>query len=161
MQDFLAPELLARVDGLRPLAAELGISLAQLALAWSLRRANVASVIVGATSVKQLQENARASGVRIPPELDAIVQRMGAKDPHVRLQSARDVVIALQAWLPVAEWQALGIASERPQDPAVARTAMALPALPAARSGKTPPPIPASHAKAGGFIGFLKRLFGR
>jgi voltage-dependent potassium channel beta subunit len=76
MRDFLAPELLGRVDGLRPLAAELGISLAQLALAWCLRRANVASVIVGATSVAQLQENARASGVRIPAELDARIDAL-------------------------------------------------------------------------------------
>jgi voltage-dependent potassium channel beta subunit len=76
MQDFLAPELLARVDGLRPLAAELGVSLAQLALAWCLRRTNVASVIVGATSVAQIEENARASGVRLPAELESRIDAL-------------------------------------------------------------------------------------
>lgn len=76
MQDFLAPELLACVDRLRPLAAELGLSLAQLALAWCLRRASVASVIVGATRVEQIEENVRASGVRLPPEAEARVDEL-------------------------------------------------------------------------------------
>jgi voltage-dependent potassium channel beta subunit len=69
MGSYLAPETLARVDRLRPIASELGISLAQLALAWCLRRPNVASVIVGATRPAQLEENAKASGVEIPAEL--------------------------------------------------------------------------------------------
>jgi voltage-dependent potassium channel beta subunit len=76
MQDFLAPELLARVDRLRPLAAELGLSLAQLALAWCLRRPSVASVIVGATRVAQIEENVRAAGVRLPPEAMAHVDEL-------------------------------------------------------------------------------------
>jgi aryl-alcohol dehydrogenase-like predicted oxidoreductase len=76
MQDFLAPESLARVDRLRPLAAELGLSLAQLALAWCLRRPSVASVIVGATRVAQIEENVRAAGVRLPPEAVAHVDEL-------------------------------------------------------------------------------------
>jgi voltage-dependent potassium channel beta subunit len=76
MQDFLSEALLVRVDRLRPLAAELGISLAQLALAWCLRRPSVASVIVGATGVAQMQENARASGVRLPPEVLAPIDEL-------------------------------------------------------------------------------------
>ncbi len=71
MGAYLEPEALARVDALRPLAAELGLSLAQLALAWCLRSPGVASVIVGATRVAQLEENAKASGVRIPAEIAA------------------------------------------------------------------------------------------
>jgi voltage-dependent potassium channel beta subunit len=71
MADFLRPENLARVDALRPLAGELGISLAQLALAWCLRLANVASVIVGATKVGQLEDNAKASGLRLPADVVA------------------------------------------------------------------------------------------
>jgi eukaryotic-like serine/threonine-protein kinase len=45
----------------------------------------------------------------IPKEIDAIVRRMGAKDPHERYPSAREVVIAMQSWLPVEQWLALGI----------------------------------------------------
>jgi voltage-dependent potassium channel beta subunit len=77
MGAYLEPETLARVDRLRPIASELGITPAQLALAWCLRRPSVASVIIGATRPSQLEENAKASGVEIPAELlariDAIV----------------------------------------------------------------------------------------
>ena len=78
----------------------------------------------------------------IPPELDAIVQKMGAKDPHARYQSAREVVIALHPWLPLAQWQALGISPEPPE--------------PAA-----PTPTPAKPPRKRGFLAFLGRLFGR
>ncbi len=73
MQPLLQPEVLDRVEKLRPLAARAGQTLAELALAWCLRRENVASVIVGATREEQLEENVRASGVRLPADvLDAI-----------------------------------------------------------------------------------------
>src|SRR5262245_60804223 len=71
MRHFLEPDALAKVEALRPLAAELGASVAQLALAWCLRRTSVASVIVGATRAEQLDENARASGLEIPAEIAA------------------------------------------------------------------------------------------
>jgi voltage-dependent potassium channel beta subunit len=71
MRAYLEPASLARVDALRPLAAELGLSLAQLALAWCLRSPAVSSVIVGATRAEQLEDNAKASGVAIPPEIAA------------------------------------------------------------------------------------------
>jgi aryl-alcohol dehydrogenase-like predicted oxidoreductase len=69
MGAYLDPPVLASVDALRPLAKELGVSLAQLALAWCLRHPGVASVIVGATRVEQLEENVRAAGVEIPAEM--------------------------------------------------------------------------------------------
>jgi len=56
---------LATVDRLRPIASELGISLAQLALAWVLRRPEVTSAIIGATRPEQVAENAKASGVKL------------------------------------------------------------------------------------------------
>src|ERR1041385_2949557 len=59
--------LLERVQRLRPLAEELGLSMAQLALAWVLREDNVASAIIGASRPEQVEDNAAASGV----ELDA------------------------------------------------------------------------------------------
>jgi aryl-alcohol dehydrogenase-like predicted oxidoreductase len=64
------------VDALAPLADELGISLAQLALAWCLRRPSLASVIVGATSGEQLEENAKASGMRVPAEIEARIDEI-------------------------------------------------------------------------------------
>jgi 1-deoxyxylulose-5-phosphate synthase len=59
--------LLERVQRLQPVADELGLSTAQLALAWALREDNVASAIIGATRPEQVSDNAAASGV----ELDA------------------------------------------------------------------------------------------
>jgi aryl-alcohol dehydrogenase-like predicted oxidoreductase len=68
IQRRLSPVILAGVQRLRPIAAELGISLSQLALAWVLRRPEVASAIIGASRPEQVEENARASGVVLDPE---------------------------------------------------------------------------------------------
>jgi aryl-alcohol dehydrogenase-like predicted oxidoreductase len=68
MRDLLRDDVLERVQQLTPLAQELNISLAQLALAWCLRDRAVASVIVGVTRAAQLEENARASEIELPPE---------------------------------------------------------------------------------------------
>ncbi len=63
--------LLERVQQLGEVASGLGISLAQLALAWVLREGNVASAIVGASRPEQVEENAAASGI----ELDDVTLR--------------------------------------------------------------------------------------
>jgi aryl-alcohol dehydrogenase-like predicted oxidoreductase len=67
MDEWLQDEVLERVQRLAPVAERLGISMAQLALAWVLRQANVASAIVGASRPGQVHDNAATSGV----ELDA------------------------------------------------------------------------------------------
>jgi aryl-alcohol dehydrogenase-like predicted oxidoreductase len=69
MGAYLELEVLERVDRLKPLAAELDISLAQLALAWCLRQPSVSSVIVGATRTSQLEDNCRASEIELPAEI--------------------------------------------------------------------------------------------
>ncbi len=58
-------DVLARVQRLRPIADGLGLSMAQLALAWILREPNVAATIIGASRPDQLRDNAAASGVRL------------------------------------------------------------------------------------------------
>lgn len=63
------PEHIARVERLREIAIDAGLSLAQLALAWCLRTPAVTSVIIGASSPEQVRENAAASGARLTPEL--------------------------------------------------------------------------------------------
>jgi aryl-alcohol dehydrogenase-like predicted oxidoreductase len=57
--------LLERVQQLRPVAEGLGLSMAQLALAWVLREPNVASAIIGASRPEQVVDNAAASGVSL------------------------------------------------------------------------------------------------
>jgi eukaryotic-like serine/threonine-protein kinase len=50
----------------------------------------------------------------VPRDMDAIVQKMGAKDPHERYPSAREVVQAMHSWLPLEQWQSLGISLPEP-----------------------------------------------
>ena len=66
---YLTDGLLGRVQQLRPVADEAGLSMAQLAIAWVLQNPNVSAAIVGATRPEQVRENVRASGVRLDPEL--------------------------------------------------------------------------------------------
>jgi voltage-dependent potassium channel beta subunit len=68
-QAFLTPENAAKVKGLKAVADELGISRAQLALAWCLRNSGVSSVITGATKVSQVEENVRAAAVKLSPDV--------------------------------------------------------------------------------------------
>ena len=57
------------VQRLRPIAAELGLTLSQLALAWVLRRPEVSSAIIGASRPEQVKENAAASGVKLSADV--------------------------------------------------------------------------------------------
>jgi aryl-alcohol dehydrogenase-like predicted oxidoreductase len=65
LQGRLDARVLAGVQELKPIAAELGLTMAQLALAWVLRRPEVSSAIIGASRPEQVEENARASGVKL------------------------------------------------------------------------------------------------
>lgn len=68
MQGILQEENLRKVANLRPIAEQLGSSMAQLALAWCLRQPNVASTIIGASRVSQIEDNIGASGVKLSEE---------------------------------------------------------------------------------------------
>jgi aryl-alcohol dehydrogenase-like predicted oxidoreductase len=68
MSEYLEEDVLQRVQRLRPIAEDLGVTMPQLALAWILRESNVASAIVGASRPEQLKDNAAASGVRLEDE---------------------------------------------------------------------------------------------
>jgi aryl-alcohol dehydrogenase-like predicted oxidoreductase len=71
--DLRSDKTLEAVQELRPVAAQLDITLAQLAIAWVLREPNVASAIVGASRPQQVEDNVKASGVIIPQDaLDEI-----------------------------------------------------------------------------------------
>jgi aryl-alcohol dehydrogenase-like predicted oxidoreductase len=65
MDRFRDDDVLEAVQRLRPIAEGLGITMAQLALAWVLRLQNVASAIIGASRPEQVEENAAASGVEL------------------------------------------------------------------------------------------------
>jgi aryl-alcohol dehydrogenase-like predicted oxidoreductase len=65
MDRFRDDDVLEAVQRLRPVADGLGITMAQLALAWVLREPNVASAIVGASRPEQVEDNAAASGIKL------------------------------------------------------------------------------------------------
>ncbi|HWD02559.1 MAG TPA: aldo/keto reductase family protein [Amycolatopsis sp.] len=66
---FLNDETLTAVAKLEPLAADAGLSMAQLAVAWVLQNPNVASAIIGASRPEQVHENVKAAGVKLDAEL--------------------------------------------------------------------------------------------
>jgi len=76
MARYLDAEVLERVDRLRPIAEQQGITLAQLALAWCLRRSGVSSVIIGATRIQQLEENVKSIGVELSTESIAQIEEL-------------------------------------------------------------------------------------
>jgi aryl-alcohol dehydrogenase-like predicted oxidoreductase len=65
MDRFRDDDVLEAVQRLRPIADRLGITMAQLALAWVVREPDVASAIVGASRPEQVEENAGASGIEL------------------------------------------------------------------------------------------------
>ena len=89
---FMTDDVLTRVQKLKPIADELSLSLAQLAVAWVLQNENVASAIIGASRPEQVKENVVASGVTIPAELlGRIDEALGdtvERDPAKTLESS-------------------------------------------------------------------------
>ncbi|MFV0287420.1 MAG: aldo/keto reductase family protein [Demequina sp.] len=73
IQRFLTDDVLTRVQALAPIADALGLSMAQLALAWVLQNSNVSAAIIGASRPEQVYENAKASGVTIPADAMATI----------------------------------------------------------------------------------------
>ena len=65
------PNILKKIQDIKPIALEAGCTLSQFALAWVLREPNVASAIVGASKPEQMDDNAAASGLSIDPALFA------------------------------------------------------------------------------------------
>jgi len=66
---FRSDYLLEAVAQLKPIAAELGLTMAQMGLAWVLRRLEVASAIIGASRPEQVADNVKAVGVTLPAEV--------------------------------------------------------------------------------------------
>lgn len=70
---FMDDELLANVQNLKPIAADLNLSMPQLAVAWVLQNPNVATALVGASRPEQVAENVKASGVKLGADVMAAI----------------------------------------------------------------------------------------
>jgi aryl-alcohol dehydrogenase-like predicted oxidoreductase len=86
---FMRDDVLTKVQQLKPLAEEAGLSLAQLAVAWVLQNPNVASAIIGASRPEQVVENVKAVGVKLDAELlkkiDDVLDGVVETDPRLTL----------------------------------------------------------------------------
>ena len=81
----LGDPLLERVQRLRPLADDAGLSMAQFAIAWTLRTDGVSSAIIGASRPEQVAENAAAAGTRLAADvlarIDEVLGDLVDRDP--------------------------------------------------------------------------------
>jgi len=86
MEDYFTQPVLEAVQQLRPLAERANASLAQLALAWCLRQRAVTSVIVGATKVEHVEDNAAAADLHVDEtifdEMDRILTPVAPYEPY-------------------------------------------------------------------------------
>jgi aryl-alcohol dehydrogenase-like predicted oxidoreductase len=82
---LLLDEVLEKVQQLKPIAADVNLSLAQLAVAWVLQNPNVASAIIGASRPEQVAENVKAAGVKLDAEIleriDKVLEGTVRTDP--------------------------------------------------------------------------------
>lgn len=86
IKNMMAPEILAAVQNLEPIAKEAGITMPQLALAWVLNNPNVATAIVGASRPDQLDNTVKASGIKLDADtvaaVDAALADVANTDPQ-------------------------------------------------------------------------------
>lgn len=83
---WMGDEVLEAVQRLKPLAAEAGLSLAQLSVAWVLQNSNVSAAIIGASRPDQVAENVKASGVVLEADLmtriEEVLEPVVVTDPR-------------------------------------------------------------------------------
>jgi aryl-alcohol dehydrogenase-like predicted oxidoreductase len=85
ISDLLTDDLLTAVQRLRPVADEAGLTLSQLAVAWTLQNPAVSAAIIGATRPEHVHENVKASGVKLDAavlaKIDEIMGPQVVTDP--------------------------------------------------------------------------------
>jgi aryl-alcohol dehydrogenase-like predicted oxidoreductase len=88
---WMSDEVLTQVQQLQPIAHELELSMAQLAVAWVLQNSNVSAAIIGASRPEQVAENVKAAGVQIPAEamkrIDDVLADVVTDDPAIVAKS--------------------------------------------------------------------------
>ena len=82
---WLRDDVLSAVQDLKPIAAEVGLDLPQLAVAWVLQNPNIAAAIIGASRPEQVTNNVKAVGVKLPQEvmqkIDEVLAPVAETDP--------------------------------------------------------------------------------
>ncbi|MCZ2850244.1 aldo/keto reductase family protein [Modestobacter sp. VKM Ac-2978] len=82
---WLKDDVRERVQELKPIADDLGLTMATLAVAWVLQEENVAAAIIGASRPEQVTDNVKASGVRLDDDvkrrIDEVLAPVALTDP--------------------------------------------------------------------------------
>jgi len=90
---LMTEDVLTRVQKLKPVAREAGLSMAQLAVAWVLQNPNVSSAIVGASRPEQVHDNVKASGVKLDPavmkKIDDVLGDVVVRDPKLTVSPSK------------------------------------------------------------------------
>jgi aryl-alcohol dehydrogenase-like predicted oxidoreductase len=85
IERWMSDEVLTGVQDLKPIAAEAGLTMAQLSIAWVLQNKNVASAIMGASRPEQIAGNVAAAGVKldqaIMDKIDDAIGSLAERDP--------------------------------------------------------------------------------
>jgi len=83
---WMSDEVLRNVQKLRPIADDLGLTMAQLSLAWVLANPNVASALMGASRPEQVADNVKAAGVKLDAgvlaAIDEVTRDLAEVDPR-------------------------------------------------------------------------------
>ncbi|SDP52565.1 Predicted oxidoreductase [Actinopolyspora xinjiangensis] len=83
---WMRDEVLEPVQRLKPIAEDLGLSMAQLAVAWVLQNSNVSAAIIGASRPEQVTDNVRAAGVKLEQDvldkIDDVIGHVAETDPR-------------------------------------------------------------------------------
>jgi aryl-alcohol dehydrogenase-like predicted oxidoreductase len=91
---WMRDDILSAVQNLKPIADELGLTQAQLAVAWVLQNPNVAGAIVGASRPEQIASNAAAAGVKLEAsvlaKIEEVIGTLAETDPsHTQSPASR------------------------------------------------------------------------
>ncbi|MCW2918765.1 MAG: aldo/keto reductase [Actinomycetia bacterium] len=82
---LLTDDILTRVQQLRPIADDSGLTMAQLAVAWVLQNPNVSAAIIGASRPEQVRDNVKAAGVKLDADIlkriDEVIAPIAVTDP--------------------------------------------------------------------------------
>jgi aryl-alcohol dehydrogenase-like predicted oxidoreductase len=93
IERYLDDEILTRVQELRPIADDAGLSMAQLAVAWVLQNPGVSAAIIGATRPEQVRDNVRAAGRKLDEEImkriDDVLAPVVERDPAKTVSPSR------------------------------------------------------------------------
>ena len=92
IQQFLRDDVLERVALLEPIAAETGLTMAQLAISWVLQNPSVSAAIIGASRPEQITENVKAASVKLDTDtmaaIDTALGEVVVTDPALTSQLA-------------------------------------------------------------------------